>query len=77
MPPLCVGLHSHLLYAQGTGRETGNFERGIEVAVVIEMNIMEGLAMIDLHTSALVSTAAYLSVTVIAPHLMVCSNPSG
>lgn len=74
--PFCVDLHWHHLCAQDTGRETLNFERGSEVAVVIEMNIMEDLAMIDLRMSALESTAACLSVTAIAPHLTVCSAPS-
>lgn len=72
---LCVDLHWHLPHAQDTERESGIFERGSEVTVVIETNIMEGLAMIDLETSALDSTAVGLSVTVIAPHLTVCSIP--
>lgn len=73
---LYVDHHWHLLYAQDTGRENGIFERETAVAVVIEMNIMDGLATIDRHTSALDSTAVGLSVTAIAPHLMVCSNPT-
>lgn len=72
---LCVDLPWHFPCAQDTGRETGIFETGTEVAVVIEMNIMEGLATIDLHTSALDSTAVGLTVTAIAPHLTVCSIP--
>lgn len=78
MPLLCVDRHWHPLCVQDTGRETGIFEKGREVTVVIEMNIMEGLATIDLatidlHTSALDLTAAGLNVTAIAPHLTVCS----
>lgn len=49
---LCVDRHWHLLYVQDTGRETRIFERRSEVAVVTEMNIMEDLATIDLHMSA-------------------------
>ena len=41
------------------------------MAAVIEMNIMEDLATIDRHMSALDSTAVDLSDMAIAPHLTV------
>lgn len=62
-------LRWHRLHVPDTGKENGIFERGIEVTVVIEMNIMEGLATIDLRTNAPDSTAVGLSVTDTAPHL--------
>ena len=71
---LCVDHHLHILYALDTEREI--FERRSEVAVEIEMNIMEGLAMIDLHTNAHRLTAVGLTVTAIAPRLTVCSIPT-
>lgn len=43
-----------------------------EVEAAIEMTVTQGLAMTDLHMSALDLTAVAQSVTVIPHHLMVC-----
>lgn len=71
MPPFSVDLHWRLLYVPDTGRGTGMFEIGTEVAAVIQMNIMGGQVMIDLHMSVLYLSVLGLNVTAIAHHLTV------
>ena len=57
--------------ATETETETGIFETGSAVAVVIQMNITEGPAMTDLHMSGPDLTALDMSVTA---HPTVCGT---